>query len=217
LMIHLAVDDLPDWQAGSRLRDYAYVHLAPYLGDLSVAYAQASAGILPARPMVIVGQPTAVDPSRAPEGKHILWLQVRVVPGRIQGDAGGEIVSRDWDEVKELYADRVLGLIEEHAPGLRGKILARHVVSPLDIEQANPNLVGGDQLGGSHHPSQHYLFRPVPGWSRYATPIESLYLCGAATWPGAGVGAASGYLLGQQLTKQPRRRALSRSARGGTA
>lgn len=206
LMIHLAVDDLPDWRAGPQLRDYSYVHLAPYLGDLSVAYAQASAGVLPERPMVIVGQPTAVDPSRAPEGQHILWLQVRVVPGTIGGDATGEIAGHDWDEVKELYADRVLGLVEEHAPGLRSKILARHVISPLDLERANPNLVGGDQLGGSHHPSQHYLFRPVPGWSRYTTPIDALYLCGAATWPGAGVGASSGYLLGRQLTKKPRRR-----------
>jgi phytoene dehydrogenase-like protein len=206
LMIHLAVDDLPDWQAGPQLRDYAYVHLAPYLGDLSVAYAQASAGVLPHRPMVVVGQPTAVDPSRAPEGKHVLWLQVRMVPGTIRSDGGGEIASRDWDEAKELYADRVLGQVEDYAPGLRSKILARHVVSPVDLERANPNLVGGDQLGGSHHPSQNFLFRPVPGWSRYATPIESLHLCGAATWPGAGVGAGSGYLLGKQLTKKPLRR-----------
>ena len=199
-MIHLAVDDLPTWRAGSQLRDYAYVHVAPYLGDLSVAYAQACAGILPPRPMIVVGQPTAVDPSRAPEGKHVLWLQVRVVPGMIASDGAGRIETRDWDEAKEPYADRVLELLEEYAPGIGGKILARHVISPADLQRANPNLVGGDHLGGSHHPAQHFLFRPVPGWSRYRTPVDSLYMCGAATWPGAGVGAGSGYLLGKQLT-----------------
>ncbi len=203
-MIHLAVDDLPDWRAGPQLRDYAYVHVAPYLGDLAVAYAQACAGILPPRPMIVVGQPTAIDPSRAPHGKHVLWLQVRAVPGTIASDGAGQIGTRHWDEAKEPYADRVLELLEEYAPGIRGKVLGRHVISPADLQRANPNLVGGDHLGGSHHPAQHFLFRPVPGWSRYTTPVKSLYMCGAATWPGAGVGAGSGYLLGKQLTARAR-------------
>ncbi|MFZ0043028.1 MAG: NAD(P)/FAD-dependent oxidoreductase [Solirubrobacteraceae bacterium] len=204
-MIHLAVDDLPEWHAGLQLREYAYVHVAPYLGDLSIAYAQACAGTLPQRPLIVVGQPTAVDPTRAPEGKHILWVQVRTVPGTILADATDEITTTDWDVAKEPFADRVLALLEPYAPGLATKVLGRHVISPTDLERANPNLVGGDHLGGSHHPAQHFLFRPVPGWSRYRTPIESLYLCGAATWPGAGVGAGSGHLLGKQLTA-PRRR-----------
>lgn len=199
-MIHLAVDDLPRWAAGTHLRDYAYVHVAPYLGDLGVAYAQACGGIVPPQPMIVVGQPTAVDPTRAPQGKHILWIQVRAVPGRIVRDGAGTLTHRDWDAMKEPYADRVLDVLEPYAPGLRSQMLARHVISPTDLERANPNLVGGDHLGGSHHPAQHFLFRPVPGWSRYRTPVDALYLCGSATWPGAGVGAGSGYLLGRQLT-----------------
>jgi phytoene dehydrogenase-like protein len=210
LMIHLALEDLPDWSAGSEARESCYLHVGPYLDDMGLAYAQASAGLLPARPMMVVGQPTAVDPSRAPEGRHILWVQVRVVPGQIRGDAAREIESSDWDEVKERYADRVLGQLAEHAPSLGERILGRHVMSPLDLERANPNLVGGDQVGGSHHPAQHYLFRPIPGWSRYATPVERLYMCGAGTWPGAGVGAGSGYLLGKELTRERRTRLLPR-------
>jgi len=222
LMVHLAVDDLPDWTASRELREHAYVHLGPYMGDMGIAYAQAAAGLLPARPTVVVGQPTAVDPSRAPEGKHVLWLQVRVVPGRIGGDALGEIDATDWDEAKEAYADRVIRVVEEHAPGLSGKVLGRAVFSPLDLERDNPNLVGGDHLAGSHHPAQHFLFRPVPGWSRYRTPVEQLYLCGAATWPGAGVGAGSGHLLGQELLRAAegrgaalRRRLTSATRNGG--
>ncbi|MFX5752311.1 hypothetical protein ABTE32_23105, partial [Acinetobacter baumannii] len=77
------------------------------------------------------------------------WIQVRAVPGRIAGDASGEITATDWAEAKELYAERVLAIIEEYAPGLQAKILGRHVISPADLEAANPNLVGGDHLGGS--------------------------------------------------------------------
>jgi phytoene dehydrogenase-like protein len=202
LMIHLALDRLPGWGAGDHVGAYSYVHVGPYLDDMTLAYARAVAGLLPERPTLVVGQPTAVDPSRAPAGKHVLWIQVRMVPARILGDAAGEIGAGDWETVKETYADRVLTQLEEYAPGLGGSVLGRHVLSPSDLERANPSLVGGDQLGGSMHPAQNFFLRPLPGWSRYRTPVERLYVCGAATWPGAGVGAGSGYLLGKLLTRR---------------
>ena len=74
------------------------------------------------------------------------------------------------------------------------------MLAPTDLEAGNPNLVGGDSLGGSHHLMQHFFLRPFPGWTRYRTPIKDLYMCGAGTWPGAGVGAGSGQLLGKRLT-----------------
>lgn len=200
MMIHLAMDDLPPWITGEA-RDYAYVHIGPYMEDMSLAYQQAIAGLLPRQPTLVVGQPTSVDPSRAPEGKHVLWVQVRMVPGTINGDADGEIQSRDWNEAKEAYADRVMAIIESYAPGTADQVLGRHVLSPVDLERANPNLIGGDSLGGSHHLMQHFFMRPFPGWTRYKTPIKRLFMVGAATWPGAGVGAGSGYLLGKKLVK----------------
>jgi len=200
MMLHLALDDLPRWAAGDHVRRWSYVHVGPYLDDMSLAYQQAVAGRLPERPTLVVGQPSAIDRSRAPEGKAVLWVQVRVVPGAIP-----------WAEAAEPYADRVLALLEEHAPGLGGLILGRHVVSPADLEHANPNLVGGDQLGGSMHPAQNFFLRPFAGWSRYTTPIEGLYVCGAATWPGAGVGAGSGYLLGKKLTSRRKSQTKTRS------
>ena len=200
MMIHLAMDDLPDWAADPTARQYAYVHVGPYMEDMSLAYQQAMAGLLPERPTLVVGQPTAVDPSRAPEGKHVLWVQVRVVPGAISGDAAGLIDARGWDDAGDPYADRVLDIIEQYAPGTRDKVLARHVLTPSDLEAANPNLIGGDSLGGSHHLMQHFFLRPFPGWTKYRTPVKDLYMCGAGTWPGAGVGAGSGHLLGKRLT-----------------
>ena len=144
---------------------------------------------------------SAIDPSRAPPGKHVLWIQVRVLPAAISGDALGLIGATAWDAAKEAYAERVLDILETYAPGLRGKILGRSVWSPLDLERENPCLIGGDNLTGSHHLDQNFIFRPVAGYSRYKTPVKGLYLCGAATWPGAGTGAGSGYLLAKMLAR----------------
>ncbi|GGK55513.1 phytoene desaturase family protein [Salinarimonas ramus] len=199
MMVHLALDGLPDWAAGEALKRFAYVHLAPDLATMAATYAQAMEGLLPAEPVLVVGQPSVVDPSRAPAGKHVLWVQVRVLPAEIAGDAAGTITARDWESAKGAYAERVLDVVERYAPGLRGKILGRAVHSPADLERDDPNLIGGDSLAGSHHLDQNFLFRPVPGWSRYATPVKGLHICGASTWPGAGTGAGSGFMLGKML------------------
>lgn len=199
MMVHLALDALPDWMAGEELKRFAYVHLAPDLAMMAKTYAEAAAGLLPVEPALVVGQPTALDPSRAPDGKHVLWVQVRVLPAEIKGDAAGEISATAWPDVKQAYADRVIRLIETYAPGLSATIIGRSVFSPQDLEAENPNLIGGDNLSGSHHLDQNFLFRPVPGYSRYKTPVNGLYLCGASTWPGAGTGAGSGHMLSNML------------------
>jgi phytoene dehydrogenase-like protein len=199
MMLHLAMDALPGWSASEDLARFAYVHLAPSMDQMARTYAQAKAGLLPAEPVIVVGQPTAVDPSRAPEGKHVLWLQVRMAPATITGDAKGEIAACDWAEAAEPMAERALDILDRYAPGVRSNIIARRIVTPLELETDNPNLVGGDQVCGSHHLSQHFLFRPALGRASGATPIKNLHLIGAGVWPGAGVGAGSGYHLGHKL------------------
>ncbi|MGZ5843293.1 MAG: phytoene desaturase family protein, partial [Xanthobacteraceae bacterium] len=101
MMVHLALRDLPAWSAGADLRKFAYVHLAPSLAQMAKTYTEALDGLLPVEPGLVVGQPTAIDPSRAPAGQHVLWVQVRVLPSRIRGDAAGTISGTDWDQVKE--------------------------------------------------------------------------------------------------------------------
>ena len=199
MMIHLALSDLPGWAAGEELKSFAYVHVAPSLDQMARTYQQAQAGLLPDEPILVVGQPTVFDPSRAPNGRHVLWVQVRMAPGDIRGDAKGEIEARDWAGAAEPFAERALDILERYAPGTRKKILGRRVVTPADLERDNPNLVGGDQVCGSHHMSQHFLFRPARSHADGSTPTQNLHLTGAAVWPGAGTGAGSGFLLARKL------------------
>ncbi len=199
MMIHLATDSLPDWTAGEELKTFAYVHLAPSLDQMARTYQQAQAGLLPDEPILVVGQPSGQDPSRAPEGKHVLWLQVRMTPGTIKGDAKGEITATDWAQAAEPMAERALDILERYAPGTRAKILGRHIVTPAALEADNPNLVGGDSVCGSHHMAQHFLFRPARGHADGSTPLKNLHLTGAGVWPGGGTGAGPGYLLARKL------------------
>ena len=202
MMIHLALSGPVEWAAGSDFGQCNYVHIAPYSRDLSQTYTDAMNGTLPESPLLIVGQLSVTDPTRAPEGKQALWIQVRVLPAVPGADAvtgKGAITPGPWPRIKEQYADRVLDKLEQYAPGVKGKILKRVVYSPADLENENPNLGGGDSIAGSHHLDQFYMFRPIPGWSRYETPVKGLYMVGAATWPGAGLHAASGYMLGKDL------------------
>ena len=201
MMIHLALSGLPDWAAGNDLKSFAYIHLAPSLDQMARTYQQAQAGLLPDEPILVVGQPTTVDPSRAPDGKHTLWVQVRMAPGTIKGDAKGEITATDWTEAAAPFAARALNILEGYAPGTRAKTLAQRIVTPTELESDNPNLVGGDQVCGSHHLAQHFLFRPARGHADGSTPLRNLHLTGAAVWPGAGTGAGPGTLLAQRLTK----------------
>jgi phytoene dehydrogenase-like protein len=205
LMVHLALSAPPAWVGGEDLAEFAYVHIAPYVDDLAGTYAQACAGLLPTEPMLVVGQTSAVDPTRCPDGA-LLWIQVRALPGTIRGDSAGEIVARDWPGAAEPYADRVLAKLERYAPGIGDLVLDRAVLTPADLERHDPNLAGGDSIAGSMHLRQNFLFRPFPNVRDYETGVDRLLMVGAATWPGAGVNAISGYNVAQKLLAPPRRR-----------
>lgn len=205
LMLHLALSAPPEWRAGSDLGRFAYVHIGPYLDDLAATYAQACAGLLPAEPLLVVGQTSAVDSSRTGEG-HVLWVQVRALPAQIAGDALGEIDARSWPEAGEPYAERVLRKLERYAPGIGQTVLDRAILTPADLERHNPNLVGGDSIAGSMHLRQNFLFRPFPEVRDYETGVDGLLMVGAGTWPGAGVNAISGYNVAQKLLAPRRRR-----------
>jgi phytoene dehydrogenase-like protein len=201
MMVHLALEDLPDWRA-EEVEEFAYVHIAPYVDDLADTYTEAVNGMIPESPLLVVGQTTAVDPSRTPNDEHILWVQVRTLPSQIEEDAAGEIEATTWEAAGEPVADRVIEKLERYAPGVSESIIDRAVFTPEDLEQSNPNLVGGDSVGGSHHLRQNFIWRPFGNWNKYQTPVTDLYMVGAATWPGGGVNGTSGYLAAQEIKRE---------------
>ncbi|MGF1471653.1 MAG: phytoene desaturase family protein [Rubrobacteraceae bacterium] len=199
LVIHLALSSLPDWQDEAARRSF-YVHVGPSLDYIAAAYQKGVAGLLPDEPFLVVGQPTVYDPSRAPEGNHTLWIMVRGVPAEIRGDAAGIIEGRTWTpETAEKFADRVIRQLSRHAPGLPDSILGMAIHTPPDLQELNPNLVGGDLNAGSLHLSQFYGNRPFAGYADHEMPIPGLYMCGASTWPGAGATPGSGTVLARKL------------------
>jgi phytoene dehydrogenase-like protein len=204
MMIHLALSKPVPWEAGEELQRYAYVHVAPYVDDLARTYTDALAGRLPAEPLLVVGQTSSVDPTRAPGEGQVLWIQVRTLPTRIGDDPAGSLGGKSWDEAAEPFADRVMAKLERYAPGLGAVVLDRTVLSPADLERHNRNLVGGDSITGSMHPRQNFAFRPASGMARYRTAIGDLVLVGAGTWPGPGLNAQSGYLAARDLLARAR-------------
>ena len=205
MQIHMALDEPPEWPDPG-LKNVAMVHVTPGLDGLSRAVNEAERGLLPAQATIVVGQPTAMDPSRAPEGKWILWLQLQELPGNghLLGDAKGEIVTPAdgrWDpETAERYADRIIGRLSAQIPNLRRSLLARKVLSPADLEARNMNLVGGDPYSGACSVDQFFLWRPLRATRNHTTPVKDLYHIGAATHPGPGLGGMSGYLVARELT-----------------
>lgn len=209
LQIHYALSEPPDWQGDERLRRTAMVHLTPGLDGVSGAVNEAERGLLPAEATVVVGQPVAVDPSRAPDGASILWIQLQEVPSRPKGDAAGELETGDgtWtEELRERYADRIQARIAEHAPNLEASIVKRVVLSPVDIAALNVNMPGGDIYSGSCALDQNLLWRPRPGLPGHRTHVDGLWHIGASTHPGPGLGAGSGTIVAKRLLRAERLR-----------
>ena len=203
MMLHLSLSGPAPWAAGERLASFAYVHLAPYVDDLARAYSEALAGRMPAEPLLVVGQTSAVDPTRAPGDGHVLWVQVRPLPGRAPSRRNG------WDDAAPRYAERVMHKLDRYAPGLGKLVRDMVVLSPADLERHDANLVGGDSLSGSMHMRQNFVFRPAWGMSGYRTPVRDLWMIGAATWPGGGLNAVSGYQAAQRILRLGRKAHLS--------
>lgn len=206
MQIHFALSEPARWEGDERLGRTAIVHVTPGLDGVSRAVNEAERGLLPAEATVVVGQPLTMDPSRAPDGKGILWIQLQELPRVLKGDAAGAIDVGDgtWnDEIRERYADRIQERLARHIPNLESSILRRVVLGPHDLERLNVNLHQGDPYGGALSLDQNFLWRPFPQAPGHATAVERLFHIGASTWPGPGLGAGSGTLVAQQLLKPP--------------
>jgi phytoene dehydrogenase-like protein len=143
------------------------------------------------------------DESLAPAGTHIMTCFVQYVPYHLK--------TGTWDEKRDLLGDRVIRKIAEHATNVPGSILARQVLTPLDLERTY-GLTEGNIFHGDLTLEQMFFMRPVPGWSQYRTPVEGLYLCGAGAHPGGGVTGAPGHNAAKQVLRDWKKGRFKRSA-----
>lgn len=200
MQVHVALTEPLSWRAGA-LAKVPLVHLSDGCSSTAIACAEAEAGLLPRRPTVVVGQQYVLDPTRVPEGRASLWLQLQELPFTVRGDSAGELdVSGGWDgQLVEGYVGRVLGLIEAQAPGTRGRVMSWKAISPVGLQEANRNAVHGDPYGGSAELDQNLLWRPGLHTGRHQTSVRQLWHIGASTHPGPGLGGGSGHLVAQRL------------------
>ena len=145
------------------------VHLGGTYEELAASERAVAAGRVLRRPFVLLAQPSAFDPSRAPQGRHVVWAYCHV-PNGWTGDA----------------TEPILRQVERFAPGFRDRIVASHAIGPAALERDNANYVGGDITGGLQHWAQLFT-RPALRLDPYATPDPRIFLCSSSTPPGGGV------------------------------
>ena len=180
--IDWALDEqIPFTAAGCR--EAGTVHVAGTFEEIVDGEAVTAAGGHPERPFVLLAQQSIVDPSRAPQGKHTAWAYCHVPNGSVL----------DRTEVIERQ-------VERFAPGFRERILARHVFNTAQLEEYNPNYVGGDINGGMIDIGQLFT-RPALRWSPYRTSERGMYICSSATPPGGGVHGMCGYHAARRAMK----------------
>jgi phytoene dehydrogenase-like protein len=198
--LHYALDRHPEWLSPG-LDDVALIHLADGIDSVSKSANEAERGMLPDTPTICVGQPHRLDPSRCPEGKAILWLQIPDAPRVVKGDAAGEIATDGtWSAAtREAFADRIEGILKRHIKDFDAIKLARRACSPADLEAMNVNLVGGDPYGGLCSIDQFFIFRPYPHSTNGTGLVRGLIHIGASTHPGPGLGGGSGFLAAKRL------------------
>lgn len=198
--LHFALDGPIEWTAEG-LEDVALIHLSDGIDAVSKSCNEAERGMLPVTPTICVGQPHRMDPSRCPEGKALLWLQIPDAPTMIKGDAAGEIeTGAEWTETtREAFADRIEAILSKHIRNWDKIKLKRRAYSPADLAQMNVNLVGGDPYGGACTLDQFFVWRPHAGQSNNGTAIGNLHHIGASTHPGPGLGGGSGFNVAKGL------------------
>ncbi|MCU7727503.1 NAD(P)/FAD-dependent oxidoreductase [Actinoplanes sp. KI2] len=157
------------------------VHLGADLDGLTRYATHLALGEVPPQPFLLLGQMTTADSTRSPAGTESAWAYTHL-PRRSSWPA---------DEIAE-HVERMQATVERHAPGFGKAVVARHVMSPADLEDANPSLSGGALSGGTAAAFQQLVFRPIPGLGRPDTPIDRLYLASSAAHPGGGVHGAPG-------------------------
>jgi phytoene dehydrogenase-like protein len=197
--VNYAVSDLPHFTALSS-RDAAQqaavlsgrVRLGDSVQHIERAFDAAKYGGYSEDPWIELTIPSVVDRELAPPGKHVVSAYVQYAPYELRG--GG------WDTERERLGEVVTRTIARYAPGFDASIVAREVITPLDLERTQ-GLTGGHIFHGEIALDQFFVTRPLLGWARYTTPIRNLFLCGSGTHPGTGLNGRSGANAAREVLK----------------
>jgi phytoene dehydrogenase-like protein len=206
MIVRHAVEELPDYGDASApagplpgTKDYqtSLQLLCPSIEYLNDSHGCFMFGLPPQKPSVVAMSFSSLDPTLAPEGKHVLFTWGQYHPYEL---SNGE----DWDSIREREADKLYDLVCQYAPNMRGKMIARYIQTPLDLERTL-GLLRANVMHLEMSLDQMFMFRPLPELSEYKVPgLPGLYLTGASTHPGGGVFAASGYNTARVILAEKR-------------
>jgi phytoene dehydrogenase-like protein len=202
LRMNLALSAAPEFAALSgaeaEIARGASCVMFPDRATIEANYRTAMAGRIPEDPYVNFVLPSALDDSLAPPGHHVMSLLCKYFPYRLADGAS-------WDAIGDRVADGILAKLERHIPNLKRVLVARQLLTPLDLERRF-GLTEGDIFHGRHDLDQIFSLRPHPAAARYRTPVAGLYLCGSGSHPGGGVSGAPGRNAARRVLKDFGRR-----------
>ena len=180
--LHLALNGLPDFRGVEAANLGNRILIAPTLEYVELAFNHAKYGEYSTQPAIEITIPSVHDATLAPEGKHVLSAIVQYAPYELK---------QGWDSARETFKERVIETISSYAPGLKDRIEAAEMLTPLDLERQF-RMSGGHWHHGEFALDRFMMLRPVPDASQYATPIPGLYFCSAGCHPGGGVMGSAG-------------------------
>jgi phytoene dehydrogenase-like protein len=194
--INLALSGLPAF-SGIDTQDAATklsgrIHVGPDIDYLERAFDAAKYGDYSPRPYLDITIPSLLDPDLAPAGAHVMSVYVQYAPYQLKDG--------DWNSRRDEFADNAINVLSDYAPNLKELIVARQVITPLDLEETY-GMSGGHIHHGEQSLDQSFTFRPLIGWAQYRTPIKGLYLCGAGTHPGGGISGGPGANAAREIIK----------------
>ncbi len=192
--VNLALDVLPNFKSstGQAAQLGGIIHIAPTIEYLERAADDAKYGRFSQQPFLEITIPSIAEPSLAPAGKHVMSVWMQSAPYHLR--------ESNWNKQRDALGDTVVKLIEDYAPGFKSSILHRQILTPLDLEQIY-GLTEGHMYHAELALDQIFFMRPVPGWARYHTPIDKLFLCGSGTHPGGGITGLPGYYAAREILK----------------
>jgi phytoene dehydrogenase-like protein len=200
LKLNVALTEPPNWTAcpsppgGIGPQHHGTMHIVPDQDYIERAYDDAKFGIPSRDPVLECTLPSSVDPSVAPPGQHLMSMFIQYAPYHLKEGS--------WDEAtKNRFADRCFDLMNEYAPNFKKSVIARQVLTPVDLELVF-NLTGGNLFHGTMSLDRLFMLRPVVGYADYRTPIRHLYLCGSAAHPGGGVMGIAGQNAAREMLKR---------------